>query len=89
MKKASVDFLSEVTMGLGFLHLFDDTVEPGSNETHDFAVCEMALLPRLYELALCSFSLIWKRKKLSCKIRLLLKGDPVWHAVCGVETVYS
>ena len=54
-------------MGLGFLHLFDDTVEPGSNETHDFAVCEMALLPRLYELALCSFSLIWKRKNYPAK----------------------
>ena len=82
-------FLCEYTLGLLLIFRFDYTFEQESVQTLVCGVCEMAVLPLLYELALCSFSLIWKRKKLSCKIRLLLKGDPVWRALCGVETVYT
>ena len=45
MQKASVDFLSEVTMGLGCIQVFDDRVEQGSIQTLDCGVCEMTHLP--------------------------------------------
>ena len=82
MEKARLDFLSEVTMGLGFIHGFDDTVEPGSSKTLVCGVCEMALLPWLYELALCCFSLIWKRRNSPAKSgfssKEIMFGVPSW-----------
>ena len=35
------------TMGLGFIQVFDDAVEPGCSQTLDSAVCEMDHLPWL------------------------------------------
>ena len=45
MQKASVDFLSEVTIGLGCIQVFDDTVEQGSIQSLDCGVCEMTVCP--------------------------------------------
>ena len=49
-------------MGLVFVHGFDDTVGPGRFQTLVCGVCEMDILPWLYERSLFSFSLIWKRR---------------------------
>ena len=67
-------------MGLGCVHGFDDTVERGSSPTLVCVVCEMALFPWLYELALCCFSLIWKRRNSPAKSgfysKVILFGVP-------------
>ena len=47
VEKARVKFLSEVTIGLGCFHEFDDTVEPGSFQTLSCGVFEMALFALL------------------------------------------
>ena len=60
VKNAMDDFLSKVRVGLGCIHSFDDTVEPGIFQILGCGVCEMALLPWMYEVALCWFFLIWK-----------------------------
>ena len=62
VQKARVDFLKNVTMGLGWIHGCDDTVELGSFQALVCGVCEMALWPWLYRLALWLFSLMWKRR---------------------------
>ena len=48
VKKAIVDLLSEVPMGLVCIHRFDDTVEPGCFQTLVFGVCVMAILIWLF-----------------------------------------
>lgn len=45
VKNAMDDFLSKVRVGLGCVHSFDDTVEPGIFQILGCDVCEMALLP--------------------------------------------
>ena len=62
VQKARVDFLSEVQMELLCAHGFDDTVDPGSFQTLDCAFVKWIYSPYLYELALCSLFLIWKRR---------------------------
>ena len=61
MTKARVYLLREITMGLVCIHRFDDTVETKSPKLL-FLVFMSGTLPCLYDLALCCFSLIWKRR---------------------------
>ena len=59
--------MSSVTMWLGCIHGFDDTVEPESFQPLDLGFREMALLPWMYNLALCFFSDM-EKKEFSCHI---------------------
>ena len=68
MKKARVYFLNEVTLRIGFINRFDDIFETGSSQMIVYGVCEMALLPWLYEPSLFCFSLILKRRNSSAKV---------------------
>ena len=56
LKKPWVDFVSDFTIGLGCFHGFE---ELGSFQTLVCDICDMAIVPWFYELALCCFSLIW------------------------------
>ena len=60
VQKARVNFTSKVTMWLVCVHGIDDTAKSGSFQALVCGVCEMALLPWLYRLALYCFSLICK-----------------------------
>ena len=60
-EKSRFYFLCEYTLGLLLIFRFDYTFEQESVQTLVCGVCEMAVLPLLYELALCFFSLICKR----------------------------
>ena len=62
VKKASVDFLSEVTIGLGLLKYLMIQLNEETPKFLFVFFCEMMLLPWLYKLPLCWFSLIWKSR---------------------------
>lgn len=61
-EEAGVVFLSTEALELVFVHGNDYTVVPGCYQTLVCRVCDIAILPWLYELALFSFSLIWTRR---------------------------
>ena len=65
--KARVCFLSNIKMGIWYVHRCDDSVEPGRFQTVVCGVCVMLHLPWLYQLALCCFSLICKRRNSPAK----------------------
>lgn len=62
-------------------------VEPGNLQTLACGVCKMAILPWLYELTLCWFSLVLKKKDFSCQITIFCKGDLVWSAFQAMVTL--
>lgn len=66
-KKVRVYFQSEYPLGLVLIQGFDYTIEPRSFQTLVFGVCEMAILPWWYELAICCFSMILKRRNSPAK----------------------
>ena len=45
MEKEGVDILRAITLELGCVNGFDDTVEPGSFQILGCGVCEMVILP--------------------------------------------
>ena len=67
VQKARIYFFSNVIIGLWCVHRCDDTVEPGSFQALNCGFWKIVLLPWFYELALCCFSLIWKRRNSPAK----------------------
>lgn len=74
VNKASVTFLSIVTMGLVSARVFDDTVETRSYQTFVCGVCDMAILPWWYKLPLQSYYLKWK-----------WRNSPAWSGITSKE----
>lgn len=59
-EEAGVVFLSTEALELVFVHGNDCTVVPGCYQTLVCRVCDIAILPWLYELALCCIFLVFK-----------------------------
>ena len=85
VKKAKVDFLSEVTLGLVWAHGLDDIVEKGSLQTILVVFLKWLYCPFLttsYVFLIPDM----EKKVFSGQIRLLLKGDQVWNVFHWMET---
>ena len=93
VKNEMVDFLSEVTNELTCVQLNDDTIEQGSSQTLVCGVCEMAFVPFFYELALCCFSLLWKRRNSLAKSGFFSKeikpGIPFMECKTSAQNLFS
>ena len=62
MKTSRVDVHNNITIRLGCGHGFVDTVKTVIFQTLGCGVCAMAIMTWLDGLALCCFSLLWKRR---------------------------
>lgn len=84
VKKARIDFLSEVTLGLVWAHGLDDIVEKGSLQTILVVFLKWLYCPFLttsYVFLIPDM----EKKVFSGQIRLLLKGDQVWNVFHWME----